>query len=117
MEYKPLGPHVLIELVPFEEKTKSGIILGSATELKREESGRCVGRIKSFGPTAYKGFAGCESPEDWGIQVGDLVELNERYSSKAPVWAYDRKEFKDLRIAIDSDIVMKIEGRLIYHSG
>ena len=102
---KPLGHHVLIEIIPVQFKTESGIIMGSANEQERERKGRDIGKVIAFGPTAYLGFEGCESPADWGVNVGDIVELSGRYDGKfSRVSEYD-KAYESLRYVNDSDII------------
>ena len=102
---KPLGHFVLVELVPVQFKSTEGIWLMSPGEVKREESGGSVAKVLAFGPTAYKGFANCETPEDWGVTVGDTVELSGRYDGKkSRLIDYDEK-YKNLRYILDDDIV------------
>jgi co-chaperonin GroES (HSP10) len=102
---KPLGHYVLIEIIPVQFKSAGGIIMSTEKESERERKGRDLGRIKEFGPTAYKGFAGCESSEDWGVSIGDVVELKGRYDGKfSSVVDYSDK-YKNLRYVSDSDII------------
>lgn len=102
---KPLGHHVLIEVVPVSFKSAGGIILHNDKENERERKGRDLAKIIAFGPTAYKGFSGCDSPKDWGVKVGDTVELTGRYDGKfSSVSEYDSK-YKNLRYVSDSDII------------
>ena len=109
----PLGHHVLIEIVPAQFKSTGGIILTTEKENEREMKGRDLGRILAFGPTAYKGFAGCESPEDWGVKVGDTVELSGRYDGKfSSVVDYNDK-YKNLRYVNDSDIIGKFSDEIV----
>lgn len=102
---KPLGFHVLIEVVPIKFKSTGGILLHSKEEQERENSGRDLGKIIAFGPTAYKGFEGCESPADWGVKLGDTVELKGRYDGKKScIEDYDESH-ENLRYVSDSDII------------
>ena len=102
---KPLGHFVLVELVPVQFKSTGGILIMSSKEIKREENAGSVAKILAFGPTAYKGFANCETPEDWGVSVGDTVELSGRYDGKkSRLTDYDEK-YKNLRYILDDDIV------------
>tara|TARA_R110002096_G_scaffold300195_1_gene494893 strand:- start:86 stop:454 length:369 start_codon:yes stop_codon:yes gene_type:complete len=102
---KPLGHHVLIEIIPVQFKSSGGIILSTDKEVERERKGRDLGRIIEFGPTAYKGFSGCESAADWGVKVGDVVELSGRYDGKfSSAKDYD-EQYKNLRYVNDSDII------------
>ena len=79
---KPLGHHVLIEVIPVSFKSAGGIILHDCKENERERKGRDLAKIVAFGPTAYLGFSGCKSPKDWGVKIGDTVELTGRYDGK-----------------------------------
>lgn len=108
MKYSPCGYHVLIKMSVIEKEIETGelkgFVLASGKEHDREEHAHCVGEIVSFGPTAFKGYAGCERPEDWGAKVGDQVEFR-RYDGKIPL--NDKK--KEYRIINDSDILMVIK--------
>lgn len=102
---KPLGHHVLIEIIPVQFKSTGGIILTTEKDTERERKGRDLGRVLAFGPTAYKGFSGCECAADWGVKVGDVVELTGRYNGKfSSVVDYD-ESYKNLRYVSDSDII------------
>lgn len=101
---EPCGHYVLVEVVEFLEKTVGGIIMDSNT-VKAESKGRDMATIISFGPTAFKGFSGCDSPEDWGVAVGDVVQLNSRYDSITPRMHEYLDEYKDLRVIPDSTII------------
>ncbi len=102
---KPFGHFVLVKLIPVQFKSTGGIVLMSETEIKREEGAGDVAEIIAFGPIAYKGFADCKTPEDWGVKVGDIVELSGRYDSKkSRLGDYDKK-YKNLRYIVDDDIV------------
>ena len=102
---KPLGHHVLIEIVPVKFTSNGGILLSSANEQERERKGRDLGKILAFGPTAYKGFEGCDTPAGWGVKEGDIVELSGRYDGKfSSVSEYDNS-YKSLRYVNDSDII------------
>ena len=102
---RPLGHYVLIEIVPVKFVSNGGIVLSSANEQERERKGRDLGKILAFGPTAYKGFEGCDTPEGWGVAVGDVVELKGRYDGKfSSVAEYDN-QYSSLRYVSDSDII------------
>ena len=102
---KPLGHFVLVKLIPVQFKSTSGIVLMSDTEIKREEGAGDVAEVIAFGPICYKGFANCESPKDWGVKVGDTVELSGRYDSKkSRLGDYDPK-YKSFRYISDDAIV------------
>ena len=105
MPTKPLGHFVLVELVPVQFKSTGGIVLMSGNEVKREEKAGSVAKILAFGPIAYKGFASCETPEDWGVSVGDTVELSGRYDGKKSRLSDYDEAHKNLRYVLDDDIV------------
>ena len=110
---KPVGHHVLIEIIPVNFKSAGGIILGSEKEKERERKGRDLAVIKSFGPICYQGFADCKTPEDWGVKVGDTVELSGRYDGKfSSVHEYDSK-YKNLRYVSDSDIIGVLSKEIV----
>lgn len=108
MKIKPAGHYVLVEVVPIEVQTDSGIVLYSKSELEREHGGRDIGKLISVGPLAYQGFAHAENAEDWGVKVGDLVEFK-RYDGKIPRLSEKFEEFKNLRLICDNDIIAVIE--------
>lgn len=99
---KPCGFYVLVEMDKFEKTTESGIIIATVEQEKREQGGMCVGTIRAFGPTAYKGFAGCSSPDDWGVKVGDRFRTH-RYAGNAI------EEHENFRLIQDSDITAIIK--------
>jgi len=110
---KPLGHHVLIEIIPVNFKSKGGIILNTETESERERKGRDLAKIVAFGPTCYRGFANCKSPADWGVAIGDTVELSGRYDGKfSSVHEYDSK-YKNLRYVSDSDIIGVLDKEIV----
>ena len=109
---KPLGHYVLIEIIPVQFKSVGGIILSTERESERERKGRDLGRILDFGPTAYKGFAGCESPKDWGVSIGDVVELKGRYDGKFSSVVDYSDSYKNLRYVSDSDIIGKFSKEM-----
>lgn len=110
---KPLGHHVLIEIIPVQFKSTGGIILTTEKQHERERKGRDLGRVLAFGPTAYKGFSGCDSPTDWGVKLGDVVELKGRYDGKfSSAVDYDEK-YKNLRYVSDSDIIGVFSDQMV----
>ncbi len=109
----PLGHYVLVKLIPVQFKSSGGIVLMSETEVKREEGAGDVAEIIAFGPICYKGFANCESPEDWGIKVGDTVELSGRYDGKKSRLGDYNKEHKSLRYILDDDIVGVLSEEIV----
>lgn len=108
VKYRPVGFKVLIEVIGVPYTSKSGIIIKSKEDAAKEQHGMDLGRIIAFGPTAFKGYEGCNSPKDWGVKVGDLVEFV-RHNGKLSRLALDRSEFSNHRIINDSDIIGIIE--------
>lgn len=106
----PLGYNVLVEILPVQVKSTAGIILTSHNEEERERKGRDIARIIAFGPTAYKGFAGCECHSDWGVEVGDIVELSTRYDGKFTRAGEYSKAFENYRYVNDKDIMGGANG-------
>lgn len=109
MKIKPKGYFVLVEIEPVEETYANSSIVMPETYHKKEVGGRDIGTIISFGPTAFKGFEGCDSPEDWGVKVGDKVEFN-RYDGKTPRIGEIDQELANMRIIRDSDIIAGLES-------
>lgn len=107
MKIKPKGPWVLVEVTPVEKKSSGGIVLPEEL-IKKEHGGRDIGTIKEFGPSAYKNLDGCNSPEEWGVKVGDFVEFR-RYDGKIPRLAEDNEEMQNLRLILDRDIIAAME--------
>jgi co-chaperonin GroES (HSP10) len=106
----PLGYNVLVEIIPVQIKSASGIILTSTDEAEKERKGRDLARIVAFGPTAFLGYAGCDCPEDWGVKDGDIVELSTRYDGKFSRAGDYGKEFENYRYVSDQDIMGKAHG-------
>ncbi len=109
----PLGHHVLVEIIPVQFKSTGGIILTTEKEAEKERKGRDLARILEFGPTAYKGFSGCEYPKDWGVSVGDVVELKGRYDGKFSSVVDYNESYKNLRYVSDSDIIGKFNEEML----
>jgi len=110
---KPLGFNVLVKIIPVEVKSKSGIIMMVGDETERERKGRDIAEIIEFGPIAYKGYAGCESSEDWGVKVGDIVELSTRYDGKFTRAQEYNEQFKNYRYVSDQDILGLAAGEFL----
>lgn len=110
---QPLGFNVLVKIIPVEAKSKGGIIINSESDLERERKGRDIAEIVAFGPVAYKGYAGCESAEDWGVKVGDIVELSTRYDGKFTRAQEYKEEYKNYRYVSDQDILGLASGEFL----
>ena len=104
MKIKPTGYYVLVEIEPVEETFSNSSIVMPEDQRKREVGGRDIGKIIAFGPTAYKGFEGCQLPSDWGASIGDMVEFN-RYDGKESRAAEIDKSLTNIRYIKDSDII------------
>jgi co-chaperonin GroES (HSP10) len=109
----PLGYNVLVEIIPVQVLSAGGIIMSLDDEAERERKGRDIARVIAFGPIAYKGYAGCETPEDWGVEVGDLVELSTRYDGKFTRAHEYNKQFENYRYVSDQDIMGKASGEFL----
>jgi co-chaperonin GroES (HSP10) len=100
MKGKPTGYHVEVEVETVEEMSAGGIVLNTGKDLKREQDGHHKGKIIAFGPTAYKSLQGCDSPVEWGVEVGDRVMFT-RYDGKLVEEDSDDKR----RLVRDTDII------------
>ncbi len=109
----PLGYNVLVEIIPVQIKSVSGIILSSTDEAERERKGRDLARIIAFGPTSFKGYAGCECPADWGVKEGDIVELSTRYDGKFSRAGDYGKQYENYRYVNDQDIMGLAHGEFL----
>ena len=107
---KPLGYNVLVEIIPVKIKSDFGIILSGNDEAERERKGRDLARIIAFGPTSFKGYAGCECPADWGVKEGDIVELSTRYDGKFSRAGEYGKQYENYRYVNDQDIMGLAHG-------
>jgi co-chaperonin GroES (HSP10) len=110
---QPLGFNCLVKIIPVEAKTASGIITLSSTDEERERKGRDIAEVVAFGPVAFKGYAGCESAEDWGVQVGDIVELSTRYDGKFTRASEYDERYKNYRYVNDQDIMGLASGEFL----
>ena len=106
----PLGYNVLVEIIPVKIKSDFGIILSGNDEAERERKGRDLARIIAFGPTSFKGYAGCECPADWGVKEGDIVELSTRYDGKFSRAEEYGKQYENYRYVNDQDIMGLAHG-------
>jgi len=89
----PFGHYVLLKLSEFKNESEAGIILGTNTQKDREQAGMEVGEVVAFGPTAYKGFAGFEGADEWGISIGDTVEFKKYEGKQCFIPGYERFHF------------------------
>jgi co-chaperonin GroES (HSP10) len=104
----PAGYYCLIKMADVKDKTESGLIIKTSDSIKREKVGNCVGQILAFGPAAFKNLSsGVNSPEDWGVKVGDMVEFTS-YDGKVPKTAMDDKGESNLRLIQDQHIIAKV---------
>lgn len=116
-EIHPVGFYVLVEMDEVKETTESGIVVSLDT--KREQDACDIGVIKAIGPTAYRGFAGC-NPDDyapghpfakmqpheiWGVNIGDRVEYR-RFEGKQS----GTEGSKRLRYIPDTQVIGKVES-------
>lgn len=109
----PLGFNVLVKIIPIEAKSRGGIIVTSEKEQERERKGRDIAEVIEFGPVAYRGYAGCDGPEDWGVKVGDIVELSTRYDGKFTRAQEYGEDYKNYRYVSDQDIMGLASGKFL----
>lgn len=109
----PLGFNVLVKIIPIETKSRGGIIINSEKDLERERKGRDIAEVIEFGPIAYKGYAGCDGPADWGVKVGDIVELSTRYDGKFTRASEYSDDYKKYRYVNDQDIMGLASGEFL----
>jgi len=110
---KPLGHFVLVEQVEVHVMSAGGIALMTGNEEKREKGAGAIAKILAFGPIAYKGFANCRGPEEWGVKVGDIVELSGRYDGKKTRMVDYNEKFGGLRYVNDDDIIGVISEQAV----
>lgn len=96
MTIKPLSDRVLIEPLPFEEKTKAGIILPESAEKERPEQGKII----AVGPGRT-------------VASGKVIPLHVKVGDKVLFTKYGPNEFKiegkEYLIAKEEDILAIIE--------
>ena len=102
---KPCGFYVLVEVIEVETESEGGIYLGNqAKEQKAEE----IGYVRAMGPTAYKGWQGCDTPTpwlQWGINIGDMVEFRAFEGKECVIPGFER-----WRYIPDSQIVGRVNA-------
>ena len=96
MKIKPLSDHILIEPMPKEEKTKTGILLPDTVDKERPEQGKVI----AVGP-GRKTSAG--KVIDLDVKVGDQVLFTKYGPNEIKV------EDKEYLIAKQEDILAIIE--------
>src|SRR3990167_469711 len=96
----PVGHRILILPEQVEEKTQSGIIVHSASQLAREEMAQINGLVVALGNTAYQ-----DQPDSW-CKVGDRVIIG-KYSGLI----YDGNDGKKYRVINDLDVVALAERK------
>ena len=96
MEIKPLSDHILIQAIPQEEKTESGILLPQTAEKEKPEQGKVV----AVG-TGKKLSSGKVIPLD--VKKGDVVLFTKYGPSEIKV------NGKEYLIAKEEDILAILE--------
>ena len=76
--FEPRGNMILVEQIPVETKTESGIITSTIAEEKRQQLGQQVGIVRKLGADAYNSESGFHGTEPY-CEIGDVV-LFPRYS-------------------------------------
>ena len=96
MNIKPLSDHILIEPLPFEEKTKAGIFLPESADKERPEQGKII----AVGPG--------KKDDD-----GKIIPLSVKPGDKVLFTKYSPNEIKiegkEYLIAREEDILAIIE--------
>lgn len=99
---RPTGYYVLVEIEEVSVKSTGGIIIETHKDEKRLVEAQCVGTILAFGPMCFKGLeCGCNSPEEWGLKVGDKVEFNSYDGKRPKALGADTRQ----RLIIDQHII------------
>ena len=96
MNIKPLSDHLLIEPLPFEEKTKAGIFLPESIEKEKSEQGKIV----AVGPGKK-------------LVSGNIIPLSVKVGDKVLFTKYGPNEIKiegrEYLIAREEDILAILE--------
>ncbi len=96
---RPVGHILLVLPLEVEEKTRSGIVLATATQQRREEMGQTEALVIALGNTAY-----ADQPEPW-CAVGDRVVFA-RYAGTQR----EGSDGKQYRLINDLDVKGVLEG-------
>ncbi|MCD6550250.1 co-chaperone GroES [bacterium] len=96
MKIKPLSDYIVIEPLPQEEKTKSGILVPSTVEKERPEQGKVI----AVGPGKMTNSGKVIPPE---VKPGDIVLFTKYAPNEVKV---DDKEYL---IAKQEDILAILE--------
>jgi len=110
----PVGYRILIEMLPIEEMTKSGLIL-SAQTVEAKEHVRAVGQVVAMGPLAYRHnkfmdpnvAPGFGRPEPW-CKVGDWVLFNAYAGDSRDVENSDGRGFTTFKIINDDEVMATV---------
>lgn len=119
----PIGKQILVRLLPVEKKfLGNGTIVLPEDLVEKEEGGRDMGYIVSWGPMAWVGYElACDRTSctafDFGITgepVGALVEFA-RYDGKLTRFGADKTypEYKDYRYILANTI----RGQIMNYKG
>lgn len=103
MKISPTGHRVLIKLDPVEETSKSGIILSTDKETKRQQAGAQFGEVIAIGPLAWLDMG---EGDPWAA-VGDHV-ITVRYAGAQ--FNYNDDELERYRIINDDEIIGRVRG-------
>tara|TARA_R110000803_G_scaffold115793_5_gene184355 strand:- start:3134 stop:3484 length:351 start_codon:yes stop_codon:yes gene_type:complete len=102
--FKPAGYHVLVDMMEAKDTSTGGVYIGESVR-NREQMAMTVGQIVSFGPGCFKNMSsGINSPEDWGVKVGDWIRFPSQCYTKTPT-----TENKSLVTILDHDIKGTVE--------
>ena len=100
----PTGYNVLIDMMEVKDTSDGGVYLGESTR-SREQLAMTVGQVVAFGPACFRNMeSGINSPEEWGVKVGDWVRFPTQCFTKTPT-----TECKTLVMILDHDIKATVE--------
>jgi len=101
-DIEPCGYNVLVELLDVKDTSEGGIIM-SSEYVNKEQSAMVICKVLKFGPACFLNHdSGINSPEAWGISVGDYAQI--------PGHAYQRVagEKSNMVYVLDHDIKAKV---------
>ena len=107
---KPKGLQLLVKLIDVDEKSDGGIILGTSTELEREQAGQFIGEVEDISPFAFSDWEDLgdtleDRCENYGVHIGSAV-IFQRYDGVAP----PIPEFKNHRLIPSHCIIGVLEN-------
>ena len=112
MKIKPVGNYVLLKPKMIEKQSEGGIILPEELTQK-EQMVENTGKIVAFGPTAFKRWKGCESPQ-WMEKAcnrySEVKEIDGSFEQLCDFYQWEDQEFPPWK-QWGLDIGMTVEHR------